>query len=92
VKSNSLHPEDAWTSETDTTNLDGFTPRIPRLEISPPSKALKLGRNIADSRLSVKCDGDISLYHRVQTGSGAHPAPYPRAPGALSLRVKAAGV
>jgi hypothetical protein len=32
--------------------------------------------------------GNFSLHHRVQNGSGAHPAPYPMVPGVLSLGVK----
>jgi hypothetical protein len=35
--------------------------------------------------------GNFSLHHRVQNGSGAHPAPYPVVPGALSLGVKRPG-
>jgi hypothetical protein len=33
----------------------------------------------------------FSLHHRVQTGSGAHPASYPMDNGALSLGVKPPG-
>jgi hypothetical protein len=32
--------------------------------------------------------GNFSLRHRVQTGSGVHPASYPMGTGALSLGVK----
>jgi hypothetical protein len=32
--------------------------------------------------------GNFSLHHRVQNGSGAHPASYPMGKGALSLGVK----
>jgi hypothetical protein len=32
--------------------------------------------------------GNFSLHHRVQNGSGAHPASYPIGTGALSLGVK----
>jgi hypothetical protein len=35
--------------------------------------------------------GNFSLHHRVQNGSGAHPASYPMVPGALSLGVKRPG-
>jgi hypothetical protein len=35
--------------------------------------------------------GKFSLHHRVQTGSGAHPASYPMGNGALSLGVKRRG-
>jgi hypothetical protein len=35
--------------------------------------------------------GDFSLHHRVQNGSGAHPASYPMVPGVLSLGVKRPG-
>jgi hypothetical protein len=34
---------------------------------------------------------DFSLHHRVQTGSGAHPASYPMVTRALSLAVKQPG-
>jgi hypothetical protein len=35
--------------------------------------------------------GNFSVHHRVQNGSGAHPASYVMVPGALSLRVKRPG-
>jgi hypothetical protein len=35
--------------------------------------------------------GNFSLQHHVQTGSGAHPASYPRGTGNISMEVKAAG-
>jgi hypothetical protein len=35
--------------------------------------------------------GNFSLHHRVQNGSGAHPASYPMDTGALSLGVKRPG-
>jgi hypothetical protein len=35
--------------------------------------------------------GNFSLFHRVQTGSGAHPFSYPIGTGALSLGVKRPG-
>jgi hypothetical protein len=35
--------------------------------------------------------GNFSLHYRVQNGSGAHPASYPRVLGALSLGVKRPG-
>jgi hypothetical protein len=35
--------------------------------------------------------GNFSLHHRVQNGSGAHPASYPMGTGALSLGVKSPG-
>jgi hypothetical protein len=35
--------------------------------------------------------GDFSLHHRVQNGSGAHPASYPMCTRALSLGVKRPG-
>jgi hypothetical protein len=35
--------------------------------------------------------GNFSLHHRVQNGSGTHPASYPLVPGALSLGVKRPG-
>jgi hypothetical protein len=35
--------------------------------------------------------GNFSLYHRVQNGTGTHPASYPVVPGALSLGVKRPG-
>jgi hypothetical protein len=35
--------------------------------------------------------GNFSLHHRVQNGSGVHPASYPTVPGNLSLGVKRPG-
>jgi hypothetical protein len=35
--------------------------------------------------------GNFSLHHRVQNGSGAHPASYPMGIGALSLGAKRPG-
>jgi hypothetical protein len=35
--------------------------------------------------------GNFSHHHRVQNGSGANSASYPRVPGVLSLRVKRPG-
>jgi hypothetical protein len=35
--------------------------------------------------------GNFSLHHRLQNGSGPHPASYPTVPGALSLGVKRPG-
>jgi hypothetical protein len=35
--------------------------------------------------------GNFSLHHRVQNGSGAHPASYTMGTGAISLRVKRPG-
>jgi hypothetical protein len=36
--------------------------------------------------------GNFSLHHRVQTGSGAHPASYPMGTGGSFTRGKAAGM
>jgi len=44
-----------------------------------------------DDRGSVSCR-EFSLRHRVQTASGAHPAPYPEGTGDSFLGGKAAGV
>jgi hypothetical protein len=35
--------------------------------------------------------GNFALHHRLQTGSGAHPASYPMGTGSLSVKVKLQG-
>jgi hypothetical protein len=54
--------------------------------------ALGYGLNDRGSRVRFPAGaGNFSLHHRVQNGSGAHPASYPRGTGSLSLRVKRPG-
>jgi len=53
---------------------------------------LGYGLEDRDSRLRFLAGTrSISLHHRVQTGSEAHPAFYPMVTGTLSLRVKGPG-
>jgi hypothetical protein len=57
-------------------------------------KILSLGYGLDDrgSRIRFPAGaGNFSLHHRVQNGSGAHPASYPMGNGALSVGVKRQG-
>jgi hypothetical protein len=54
--------------------------------------ALGYGLDVRGSRVPFLAGaGNFSLHHRVQNGSGAHPASYPWVPGAFSLGVKRQG-
>jgi hypothetical protein len=56
------------------------------------SMALGYGLEDGGSRVRFPAGaGNFSLHHRVQTGSGAHPASYPMGTRALSLGVKRLG-
>jgi hypothetical protein len=63
--------------------------------MSPDSSvgiALGYGLDDCDSRVRFPAGaGNFSLHHRVQIGSGAHPASYPMVPQVLSLEVKLPG-
>jgi hypothetical protein len=55
------------------------------------SVSIALGYRLDDQSYRVQLPvgaGNFSLHHCVQNGSGAHPASYPRVPGALSLGIK----
>jgi hypothetical protein len=52
--------------------------RIFMLEVRAVGIALSYGLDDRDSRVRFPAEaGNFSLYHRVQNGSGAHPASYP---------------
>jgi hypothetical protein len=55
------------------------------------SVGIELGYRLDDRSSGVRFPagaGNFSLNHRVQNGSGAHPASYPMVPGALSPEEK----
>jgi hypothetical protein len=59
---------------------------------SSVSTALGYGLDDRGSRIRFPAGaGNFSLHHRVQNGSGAHPASYPMVSEALSLGVKRPG-
>jgi hypothetical protein len=59
---------------------------------SPESSALGYGLDDRDSRVRFPAEaGNISLHHRAQTGSGAHPASYPAGTREYFRGGKAAG-
>jgi hypothetical protein len=68
---------------------------MPRTSHSPCSSvgiALDNGPDDRGSRVRFSAGaGNFSLHHRVQNGSGAHPASYPMGTGALSLGIKRQG-
>jgi hypothetical protein len=67
---------------------------IIQTESRDSSVGITTGSGLDDRPSSVQFPvraGNFSLHHRVQNGSGAHPASYPVVPGDLSLEVKRPG-
>jgi hypothetical protein len=62
-----------------------YTQKTFKLQLEGVSWGLKI-RATAETRIFC-----CTLHHRVQNGSGAHPASYPMVTGALSLRIKRPG-
>jgi hypothetical protein len=68
--------------------------RLGNIQSRDSSVGIALGYGLDDRGSRVRLPagaGNFSFHHRVQNGSGAHPASYPMSTRALSLRVQLPG-